>query len=128
MTVRNVPSANFPHVRWIELHGDNILHECAVMREDEQGNILFIEINNLDDVDKRRLVECLVTRNSDKMKLWEIMEQKTLGNGINALKYFHQLVKVITPGGKIIDPRQGVMGVQTGQVKTDAAAAPTSLK
>lgn len=123
MTVRTVPSRDFRHIEWIELHADGVLHECAVMRRDSQGSILFIEINNLDDVDKRRLVEILMTRNADKMELWELMEQKVLGNGINALKYFHQLVKIITPSGKILDPRQGVMGIQTGVKKTDEAAA-----
>ena len=122
MTVRTVPSRDFRHIEWIELHGDAVLHECAVMRRDGQGNILYLEINNLDDVDKRRLVDILMSRNADKMELWELCEQKTLGNGQNALKYFHQLVKIMTPGGKIIDPRAGVMGIQTGVKKEETPA------
>lgn len=108
---------NLPHIKWIELYGDNVVHECAVMKEDANGNITFIEINNLDEFDKRRLVDILLTRNAGSLPLYEIMGNITLRNGINALEYFHQLVKIITPSGKLLDPRMGQLGVPTGQVQ-----------
>ena len=102
-----------PHTRWINLKNDDILVECAVLKEDSFGNIHFIEIPNLDDIDKRRLVKILMDRNVEAFELWDLMAQKTLNNGINALEYFHQLVKVISPGGKIMNPRDGHIGVGT---------------
>lgn len=112
---------NLPHIKWIELHADGVVHECAVMKEDPNGNITYIEINHLDDFDKRRLVDILTTRNAGNLPLYEIMGNITLRNGINALEYFHQLVKIITPSGKILDPRMGQLGVPTGQMQAPTA-------
>ena len=39
------------------------------------------------------------------------MSQRTLGNGVNALDYFHQLVKILTPSGEIMDPSATRMGM-----------------
>jgi hypothetical protein len=51
------------------------------------------------------------------------MANKTLGNGMNALNYFNQLVKVITPNGKILDPKSGQIGIApSGTVNTGAPA------
>jgi hypothetical protein len=49
-------------------------------------------------------------RNSRSFELYDLMAQKTLGNGMNALAYFHQLVRQLTPNGKVMDPRSGQMG------------------
>ena len=104
----------WPHVEWIELHADGVLHECAVMKKDRRGNIYFFELNALDSIDKRRLMMILADRNAKTFELWDIMSQKTLGNGVNALTYFNQLVKVVTPSGKILTPSLGVIGEQPG--------------
>lgn len=111
VSYRHENSREFPHVEWFELRGDGILHECAVMKRDPHGNVLYIQINNLDDIDKRRLATILADRNARQFELWDLMAQRTLGNGINALEYFHQVVKVLTPQGKVIDPRQGQLGI-----------------
>ncbi len=100
-----------PHTRWINLEGNDIMVECAILKEDTFGNLHYIEIPNLDDIDKRRLTKLLVDRNVNNFELWDLMGQKTLNNGVNALQYFHQLVKVITPEGNIMDPREGHIGV-----------------
>jgi len=110
----------YPHVEWIELNGDGILHECAVMKRDVYGNILFFKTNDLDEIDKRRLAQILMDRNARNMELWDLMLNKTLGNGVNALEYFNQLVRQLTPNGRIMDPRQGQMGGVTGTVNTNA--------
>lgn len=110
-TYRSVASREYPHVEWIELHGDSVLHECAILKRDPNGTITFIETNRLDDIDRRRLASILADRNAKNFELWDLMSQKTLGNGINALAYFHQLVKQLTPTGKILDPRTGQVGM-----------------
>jgi len=117
VSYRSQPSTEYPHVEWIELHGDGILHECAVLRRDKLGNVFFIQTAHLDDIDRRRLAGILADRNARNFELWDLMSQKTLGNGVNALTYFHQLVKILTPNGKIMDPRAGQVGIPTtGQV------------
>ena len=107
---RHETSREYPHVEWFELNSDGILHECAVMRRDGNGNVLFFKTNDLDEIDKRRLASILMDRNARNFELWDIMAQKTLGNGANALAYFHQLVRQLTPNGKVLDPRSGQMG------------------
>lgn len=120
---RNSP--DYPHVKWIELNNDGVLHECAVLKEDSIGNLFYFQINHLDEIDKRRLAGILMDRNARTMELWDIMVNKTLGNGVNALQYFHQLAKVLTPSGKILDPKSGQMGlVQTGTITLDPPKAP----
>lgn len=112
-------SAHHAHVEWIELHNDQVLHECAILKTNPDGAKLFFPINHLDEIDKKRLAGILADRNARQLELWDLMQQKTLGNGINALVYFHQFVKQLTQGGKVIDPRSGQVGmVQTGTVNT----------
>lgn len=111
-------STEYAHVEWLELYGDGLMHECAIMSRDRMGNVLFFKINDLDEIDKRRLAGILMDRNARNMALWDVMSNKTLGNGVNALGYFTQLVKQLTPNGKIIDPRSGQQGV-AGIVNTN---------
>jgi hypothetical protein len=106
----NTVKSKYPHVEWIDLKNDGTLVECAIMRKDANGNIYFFEVGNLDNVDKQRLFNIIVDRNASRYELWDLMSQKTLGNGLNALEYFHQLVKVITPAGQVMTPRAGVLG------------------
>ena len=51
-----------------------------------------------------------------EIPLWETMANTQLRNGVNGLEYFHQLVKIITPEGVIMNPRVGAVGV--GKVDT----------
>lgn len=113
-------SKEFPSVAWIDLHNDGILHECAILKRNQDGSILFFPINSLDDIDRRRLSGILMDRNASAFELWDLMAQKTLGNGVNALAYFHQLVKVLAANGKILDPRSGQVGAVSGQINTQA--------
>lgn len=103
-------SREFPHIEWLELYGDNLMHECAIMRRTPDGSVLFFKTNDLDDTDRKRLATILADRNATGLELWDLMYNRTLGNGMNALAYFNQLVRVLTPSGKIIDPRAGVHG------------------
>lgn len=109
-------SPEYAHIEWLELNADGILHECAIMKRDQAGNVLFFKTNDLDEIDKRRLAGLLVDRNARTFELWDLMANRTLGNGVNALTYFNQLVKQLTPSGRVLDPRAGQMG--TGAVGT----------
>jgi len=109
-------AGNIPHVKWLDLKNNNILVECAILKEDGFGNIYYLEVPNLDQIDKQRLVRILTNRNSPNFELWDLMSQVTLNNGMNALEYFHQLVKVVTPTGVVMNPRVGAIGVGAGSV------------
>lgn len=121
VTYRSQKSQQFAHIEWLELHNDSIMHECAVMSRDRFGNVLFFKLNDLDDIDKRRLVSILMDRNAGNLPLWDVMMNRTLGNGVNALAYFNQLVRMLTPNGKILDPKAGVQGISQGQVTLPTA-------
>ena len=111
-----------PHTKWLDLKNNGVMIECAILKEDTFGNIYYIEIPNLDRIDKTRLSRMLHSRNAKNFELWDLMSQVTLNNGINALEYFHQLVKMITPSHVIMNPRQGHVG--TGIVDKAEPVAP----
>lgn len=115
---------NYKHVKWIDLQNNGVMTECAVLKTDTFGNMYFITIPNLDGIDKTRLVRILTNQNATHFELWDLMSQITLNNGVNALTYFHQLVKVITPQGVIMNPRQGTVGTGHMQAGTQIAPAP----
>lgn len=123
--MRVVKSPEHPHVEWIELHNDGILHECIILKADKQGNKLMFPANHLDEIDRKRLGAILVDRNARNMELFEVMMSRTLGNGMNALSYFHQYAKILTPTGKMIDIKTGQVGIgnQPGQVDLNAASS-----
>lgn len=107
---------NWPHTQWIDLKNNGVMVECAVLKEDGFGNVYYIEIPSLDAIDKNRIARILAKPRADEVPLWESMGQSQLKNGMNALDYFHQLVKIITPEGVIMNPRVGAIG--TGKVDT----------
>lgn len=109
------PSPDYPHVFWIELHNDGVMHECAVLKRDATGSLLFFQINHLDEIDKKRLAGLLLDRNAKTSELWDVAASRTLNNGVNALLYFHQLAKALAPNGKILDLKSGQVGT-TGSV------------
>lgn len=117
---------SYPHVEWLDLNEDGILHEVAVVKRDQYGNVYFLQLRELDIIDKRRLVGILSNRNAQSMELFELFSNITLGNGVNALEYFHQLVKVKTAAGRIMKPQIGQIGAPgvvaaKGAVDTKAA-------
>lgn len=120
---RHETSREYPHVEWLELYNDGKMYECAILKRDLAGNVFFFKIHALDNIDRMRLAHLLADRNAKNFELWDLMAQKTLGNGMNALAYFHQLVKVLTPNGKVMDPQSGVTGMEhRGVVDTNKPA------
>ena len=106
-----VKPGKYPHVYFIDINDDGTVVECAVMRQDPQGNIYYIRLDSLDSIDAQRLLKVLQSRNVETMELWDAMANVTLGNGVNCLEYFHQLTKVLTPSGVVMKPTQGQYGV-----------------
>ena len=104
----------FPHVSWLDLSNNGTLTEAAVVREDQNGNVYFFELNKLDGIDRQRFFNIITKRHAGQFPLWDLLSQHTLGNGMNALDYFHQMVKIQTSSGSIIDPKSGVVGVRSG--------------
>lgn len=101
---------NIPHVVRIDLNNDGMAHECAIVKKDKFGNIIYLKISELDSIDRERIGKVLQSRFADQLPLWDLLSQTTLKNGLNALEYFHQLVKGINVDGKSFIPRIGVTG------------------
>lgn len=105
---------HLPHIKWIDLHNNGVLIECAVMNEDALGNVSYVQVNQLDAVDRRRLLKIITSRTATQFALWDLLSNITLNNGVNALTYFHQLVRTISQNGIIATPRAGEIG--TGMI------------
>ena len=127
MTVRTSPG-QFHHVKWIDLKGNGIMVECAVMKEDAQGNIYYFELGRLDNIDRQRIARLLTSRNAPTMELWDLMSNTTLNNGVNALTYFHQLVKIISANGVVFAPREGSVGTGTFNTGSQQDSAQNASK
>lgn len=106
---------NHPHIEWVDIRQNGVMVECAIMKIDANGNRYYFEVGPLDGIDKRRLLKIITNRNANSFPLWDLMSQITLNNGVNALEYFHQLVRVLTPSGQIINPRSGETGYRQGE-------------
>jgi hypothetical protein len=118
--------SKYPHIEWADLNNEGTLTEVAVMRRDAIGNMYFVRLDVLDEIDKKRLFKIVTNRNAELYELWDLMSNVTLGNGVNALTYFHQLVKVRTPGGKVMTPTSGVMGAPLAPKAPATATAPAA--
>lgn len=109
-TIRMLRGA-YPHIWWLDLEGKGTLTECAVMKLFPNGDISYIPVASLDNIDKERLLKIINNRNAQMYELWDLMAQITLGNGKNALDYFSQLVKMKTASGQDIPVGLGRMGM-----------------
>jgi hypothetical protein len=101
-----------PHVEWIDLNDNKVAIEVIVVKRDKRnGDLYFIKTEELDEIDRNRLVSILRKRDAARYELWDLLDNTTLGNGENALEFFHQLVKVKTEGGAILIPGAGRSGI-----------------
>ena len=104
-------STTHAHIAWADIQNNGVLIEIAVVALDEKnGDLYFIPIAALDNVDRDRLIKIITKRDAHKYPLWDLMSGSTLKNGINALEYFSQLVKVRSVSGQIFTPNSGKMG------------------
>ncbi len=95
--------SRYRFVEWLDLDGTGVLSECAIVKRFPNGDIYYFTLDSLDAIDRQRLKTILVNRNATLYdELWKVLEQNTLGNGVNALIYFNQLVRQITPSGTIL--------------------------
>lgn len=107
-------SKSHPHIAWADLHANGLLTEIAVIALDENnGDLYFIPIAALDTVDRERMIKVITKRDSHKYPLWDLLSGTTLKNGMNALDYFNQLVKVRSISGQIFIPQSGRMGASS---------------
>lgn len=101
------------HIGWIDLRNDGTQQEVAVLKENpDNGDIYYIPISDLDEIDRKRLIKILKTPNGQQYPLWELMANNTLANGQNALDFFHQLVKIRTANGTILPVNSGRIGTR----------------
>jgi len=54
-----------------------------------------IQLNSLDTIDYGRLLNIIDDNSHLQLPLWKLLTLSTLSNGMNALEYFHQLVKIV---------------------------------
>lgn len=104
--------ASLPHVEWIDLEDNGVAVECIVVKRDQRnGDLYFIKTEELDQIDRERITNILRKRDAARYELWDLLDGTTLGNGENALEFFHQLVKVRTARGVIMVPSTGRAGI-----------------
>lgn len=104
-------SQQFPHIAAVDL-GQGMAHDIAVMAIDNRnGDLYFIRLDHLDSIDIKRLRQIILSRDSARYPLWDLMSQKTLPNGMNALEFFQQFVKGRSVSGQIFRPGEGARGI-----------------
>jgi hypothetical protein len=119
--------SSLPHVEWIDLHLDGIDQEVIVMSKNQNnGDIFFIAIQDLDQIDRARMLQVLRRKDAGKYPLWDLLSQTTLRNGMNALEFFHQLVKIRTVTGKILPVGAGKQGSMNFTANPNLTAKPVA--
>lgn len=91
----------FQHVFLVDINDNGQLREVAIVKEDANGSLYYVDIMSMDNFDKARLKKIVTSQHADKYPLWDLMSQTTLSNGKNALDYFHQLVRVKYAAGHV---------------------------
>lgn len=103
-TVKNArfQSSRYNHVYWADIKGQGLMQEVVVVAHNPNGSVWFIPVESLDNIDRQRMFRLITDRTAQMLPLYEIMAHVRLNNGINALEYFQQLVKFMTPTGAVI--------------------------
>lgn len=94
----------YEHVQYVDLHNDGTLREVIIMKYTDNGDLYFISVDDLDDIDVARLQQVINRKDAHRYELWDLLSTVTLKNGVNALEFFHQFVKHRTNNGKIHSP------------------------
>lgn len=118
---------SYPHTAWLDITNNGVLAEVVVLKEDSNGDVYFIPLKSLDTIDLQRIGRILANRNAKMFPLHELMAQTTLGNGINALLYFQQLVKMRTASGQVAPAGANLRGAYQQSVQMAPPPAPSSF-
>lgn len=94
----------YEHVQYVDLKNDGSLHECIIMKYTDAGDLYYIPVEHLDDIDVARLHQIISRKDADRYELWDLLSNVTLKNGSNALTFFQQFVLHRTANGKIQPP------------------------
>jgi hypothetical protein len=93
---------NLPHIFRVDIDDSGLLQEVAIVKEEEDGTIYYIQISSLHQIDKQRIKKIVTSIHADKYPLWELLSQAKLSNGMNALDFFHyNCVKTKAPRGAL---------------------------
>lgn len=104
---------NFHHVFLIDIQDNGILREVAIVKEGDNGSLYYLDIALMDNTDKARLLKLVMSPHADKYALWDLMSLERLPNGLNALDYFHQMVRQkVAPGHTNTAMGGGLLGVR----------------
>lgn len=123
------PQAPLPHVRRLDIYKDGIEQDVVVMKEDPyNGDLYLIPINDLDRIDKDRMLKILQHREANRLPLYELMSYEYLGNGMNALEFFHQLVKVRTTEGRVFPVSSNKRGARKEPLAKPVGRPPAAAK
>ena len=88
-----IPAGAKRHMEALPLDADGTLQEVVILKRYGNGDRIFIRIDDLDDEDKKRMRSFLSEQHAAMFELWDLLANRRLGNGMNALEYFHQLAK-----------------------------------
>lgn len=127
----DIRDSNLPHVKFIDLRNNGIMEEVAVLQKFNNGDVAYIPISALDDTDKTRLLKIVNSEHARMFPLYELMKSHTLKNGVNALEYFHQLARVRTATGLIIEAnpaRRGAGPIRVNKSETNDVKGPAKKK
>lgn len=111
-------SPEFNHVAYVDLFDNGVEMEVIVMALDaKNGDLHYIRTDYLDDIDRRRMLNIVQSNSASTLPLWEVMYNKTLPNGVNALEYFDQYTKTKLVGGQHLTrtSASGRRGIYTSQ-------------
>lgn len=115
---------HYRFLEWIDLENNGVMIECAILKKFPNGDVYFFALSSLDNIDKQRLRNILLHKSAALYtELWSMLEQHTLGNGMNALLYFNQLAKLRTASGQILPFGGGQKGApMVQQIQTPTAS------
>jgi hypothetical protein len=110
------------HLKYMTIGKKGGMAEEVLILGGNEYTTYFIRTKELDEVDRKRMRMILDKRDADRLDLWDIMDQVTLGNGKNALEYFHQLAYAMDNEGNLGKPGR-VFGIKRRPTQRPAAKA-----
>lgn len=88
-----IPVGAKRHMEALPLDNDGTVTEVIVLKRYQNGDRIFIRVDDLDEEDRKRMRKFLSEQHAELFELWDLLCNRRIGNGMNALEYFHQLAK-----------------------------------